>query len=91
MSLLITLGVVGGAAVLVGLYLLGIELSAQIVAHTEMFKERVSEIKTARNARRIAKQKEKAEKKAIQEETQQAEQTTELKVEVENVLNDTNL
>lgn len=88
MSLLIALGVVGGISALVSLYLLGIELSAYIVAHTSMFKERVDEIKNARRERKLAKQKEKAEKKALKEETEQAKETTELKVELNSVIDE---
>lgn len=90
MSLLIALGVVGGFSVLVGLYILGVELSAQVVAHTNMFKDRVDEIKKARKEKRLAKQKEKAENKALKEETEQVKETTELKVELNNVLDEIN-
>lgn len=90
MSLLIALGIVGGCSVLVGLYILGVELSAQVVAHTTMFKDRVSEIKKLRQEKRNAKQKEKAEKKELKEETEQAKDTTELKVELTNVIDEIN-
>lgn len=90
MSLLIALGVVGGFSVIVGLYILGVELSAQVVAHTNMFKDRVDEIKKARKDKRLAKQKEKAENKALKEETEQVKETTELKVELNNVLDEIN-
>lgn len=88
MALLITLSVIGGITTLVGLYLLGIELSAYIVAHTSMFKERVDEIKKSRKDRKLAKQKEKAEKKALKEEVEQVKEKTELEVELNNVIDE---
>ena len=55
MALLIVLAIIGGLAVLSGLYLIGVEIAAVITAWTSTFGERVAAIREKRLAKKKAK------------------------------------
>lgn len=61
MSLLITLGVIGAAAALSGLYLLFSEISTVLVAYTTLFNEKVKNLiadyRAKKDAKKAAKDK----------------------------------
>ena len=82
MSLLIALGVIGGLAVLLALYLLFLELSVYVVAYTQMFKERIEAVKQKRKDKKLAK---KHEKEKIEEIKKEAA-IDEIKVEINDAV-----
>ncbi|MEG1565347.1 MAG: hypothetical protein RR342_01215 [Bacilli bacterium] len=62
MSLLITLGVIGGICILLALYTLGTELIALIIAHTMLFKEKINNYVEAYRSKKNVKKVQKEEK-----------------------------
>ena len=65
MSLLITLGVIGGLCLLLALYTLGTELIALVIANTQLFKEKINnyieEYRARKNAKKVKKEADKIE------------------------------
>lgn len=89
MSLLITLGVIGGAALLAALYLLGLQIAIAVTAHTKMFKAKVDAIIAKHDAKRLAKKEAKEKVKEIKQETEAEEITAEVESVIEEITDTT--